>query len=379
MAEYVNSGHQGRVQRAVIGLPQFTGRDGELAALRSALASGAPAVALIEGEAGIGKSRLIAELLEPARADEAPMRALVAVCPPFRRPHTLGALVDAIRQSVDRIADLGLSPLAGALRSLFPEWAAELPAAPEPLEDATAVRHRLFGALCELLDGIGVPVLDVEDAQWADEATLEFLLFLCARRTLRISVIVTYRPENLPEDSAVRRLFSPLAPSTARLRITLGPLDVAATAGLVSSMLSGAQVPDEFAAFVHRRTDGIPLAIGESIRLMGDRADLVQRDGAWVRREIEDIDVPPTIRDAVRERFRRTSPSAQTLLEAAAVLTDPAPIGVLLAVSGLSEQDAHAGLNEAVDSGLLVEDRRGLLAFRHVLASRAVYESVPAA
>ena len=389
MAGHVSIGLDDGAGQAVIGRPGFTGRDAEFTALRSALESSAPAVALIEGEAGIGKSRLLAELLDtvldPAAAGGAPTRTLVAVCPPFRRPHTLGPLVDAIRQHVDRIAGLALSPLAGALRPLFPEWAADLPPAPEPAEDATAVRHRLFGALCELLDRMDVSVLAVEDAHCADEATLEFLLFLCARRTQQLSVVVTYRPEELPEDSAVRRLFSPLAPGATRLRVTLGPLDVAATAGLVSSMLAGEQVSDEFAEFVHRRTDGIPLAVEESIRLMGDRADLARRNGAWVRREIADIDVPPTIRDAVMERVRRTSRSARTLLEAAAVLTDPASEEVLLAVSGLSGpsggdgEDARAGLDEAVGSGLLVEDRRGLLAFRHVLASRAVYESVPAA
>ena len=387
MVGHVSIGDDGSARHAVIGRPGFTGRHAELAALRSSLESSAPAVALIEGEAGIGKSRLLAELLDalpPGGAaggapGGAPRRSLVAVCPPFRRPHTLGPLVDAIRQGVEGIAGLSLSPLAGALRPLFPEWAAELPAAPEPAEDATAVRHRLFGALCELLERMEVSVLAVEDAHCADEATLEFLLFLCARRSQQPSVVVTYRPEELPEDSAVRRLFSPLAPDAVRLRVTLGPLDVAATAGLVSSMLAGEQVSDEFAEFVHRRTDGIPLAVEESIRLMGDRADLARRDGAWVRREIADIDVPPTIRDAVLERVRRTSQPARTLLEAAAVLTDPASEEVLLAVSGLAGADAEAGLDAAVGSGLLVEDRRGLLAFRHVLASRAVYESVPAA
>ncbi|WP_328470835.1 ATP-binding protein [Streptomyces sp. NBC_00448] len=383
MTGFASSDHRGRAQHPAIGLPRFTGRDEELAALRSALASGAPAVVLVEGDAGIGKSRLLAELLAElpggTAAGAVPVRTLVAVCPPFRRPHTLGALVDAIRQSLDRIAGLGLSPLAGALRPLFPEWTADLPETPEPAEDATAVRHRLFGALCELLDAMGVTVLAVEDAHCADEATLEFLLFLCARRTRRISVIVTYRPEDLPEDSVVRRLFSPVAPGATRLRIALGPLDVAATARLVSSMLAGEQVSEEFARFVHRGTDGIPLAVEESIRLMGDRADLARRDGAWVRREIEDIDVPPTIRDAVMERFRRTSAQARTLLEAAAVLTDPAPEGLLLAVSGLAGAGAHTALDEAIGSGLLVEGRHGLLAFRHVLASRAVYESVPAA
>jgi predicted ATPase len=76
--------------------PGFVGRERDLAALSSALA-GAPAVVLIEGEAGIGKSRLIAEFL--ASPGGQARRALVARCPPFRQPHTLGPVTDAIRQA----------------------------------------------------------------------------------------------------------------------------------------------------------------------------------------------------------------------------------------------------------------------------------------
>jgi hypothetical protein len=62
----------------------------------------------------------------------------VVACPPFREPCTLGPLVEALRQAVGRLRDLGLSGLAGSLRPLFPEWSADLPPAPEPLADPTA-------------------------------------------------------------------------------------------------------------------------------------------------------------------------------------------------------------------------------------------------
>lgn len=79
---------------------------------------------MVEGEAGIGKSRLLHELL--AAPDGVPGRTLLAVCPPFRVPFTLGPVVDAVREAaVDGVSGLGLSGLGGALRSLFPEWADE--------------------------------------------------------------------------------------------------------------------------------------------------------------------------------------------------------------------------------------------------------------
>lgn len=85
-------------------------------------------------------------------------------------PYTLGAVVDAVRDCVDSVSELGLSG-GGALRPLFPEWAADLSAAPEPLEDPPAARHRLFGAFVEILDRLDVTVLLLEDVRWAGEVT----------------------------------------------------------------------------------------------------------------------------------------------------------------------------------------------------------------
>src|SRR5439155_10720775 len=120
---------------------RLVGRDEELATLCRTLA-GRPALVLVTGEAGIGKSRLVQEYLAaPAGRRQ---RTLVAACPPFREPATLGPLVDALRQTVDDVTRLRLTPLAGALRPLLPEWLDALPPDPEPLADATAARFRLF-------------------------------------------------------------------------------------------------------------------------------------------------------------------------------------------------------------------------------------------
>jgi DNA-binding CsgD family transcriptional regulator len=364
-------GRAGRVP--AISAPAFTGRQEELAALSRALAS-PPAVVLVEGEAGIGKSRLVREFLDLAGGQG--HYSLVAGCPPFRRPCTLSPIVDAIRQAAASPPQPGLSGLAGALRPLFPEWSAELPPAPEPAADATAARHRLFRALDELLVSLRVSVLAVEDVQWADEATLEFLLFLATSPRPRPSLVLTYRPEDVPGDSLLLRLSSRMPGGAAGLRLALGPLGVTETLRLVSSMLDGERVSDAFAAFLAERTDGIPLAVEETVRLMHDRADLAHRNGNWVRRSLGEIMVPATIRDGVLERSRRLGPDARAILAAAAVLADPADEPALRAVAGLTAARLGPALAEVLRCGLLAEAGRGLVSFRHVLAARAVYEEI---
>jgi DNA-binding CsgD family transcriptional regulator/tetratricopeptide (TPR) repeat protein len=365
------SGH-----RTQVSPPAFVGRDRELAALRETLGA-APALVTVEGEAGVGKSRLLRELL--ASPGGVSGRTLLAACPPFRAPFTLGPVVDAVREvAADGVAGLALSGLGGALRSLFPEWADDLPGPLEPAEDASAARHRLFRALAELLARLDVSVVVVDDLHWADDATLEFLLFLMSHRSQRVSLVVLYRPEDVPADSLLPRLATPRHGDVTRLRMTLRPLDLADTARLMSSMLAGEPISAGFASLVHRHTEGLPLAVEESVRLMSDRTDLTWRRGEWVRRRLEAIHVPPTVRDAVLERTHRLGPQTQAILRAAAVLADPADAPTLAEVAEVTPEQARDGVAEALGRGLLEEQRSsGLVAFRHALAERAVYDAIP--
>ncbi|PSL03276.1 LuxR family transcriptional regulator [Haloactinopolyspora alba] len=360
-----------------VSTPEFVGRDRQVASLVDAL-SRPPALVLVEGEAGIGKSRLLQESLAAA----SPLRpnALVSVCPPLRDSFTLGPIVDAFRGTSPRVPDLALTELAGALRPLFPEWSADLPPAPESPGDAKAARHRLFRALDELIRALGVDLLVVEDAHWADEVTLEFLLFLTSRQqTGGPNLVVTYRPEEVGDRSLLLRLSSRIPAGVTQLRLSLAPLDRAGTATLVSSMLAGEPMSAEFAAFLHERTDGIPLAVEESVRLLCDRADLVFRAGQWVRLSLSELQVPPTVRDSTRERVGRLSPAAQRVLRAAAALAEPSGEDTLAATAGLETPVCRDGVTEAAAAGMLDGDDRGRWRFRHMLAATAVHEAMPPA
>lgn len=361
--------------------PAFVGRAAEVQAVRDALGR-PPAVVRVEGVAGAGKSRLVRELLDGRDQH----RVLLGACPPYREPATLAPVVDAVLSAGDQVARLRLSPLAGVLRPLFPEWAELLPPSPEPPADAAAARRRVFRALAELVQALAPATLVFEDAHWADQASLEFLPYLFARQTAQrrdrpepepLDLVLTYRPEELSTGCPLWSLPSRLPEGVRSTRLVIPPLDLAGTTALVSSMLGGASVSGQFAEFLHAHTGGLPLAVEESVQLLAARADLVHRDGEWDRRSTAVIQVPASIRGATLERVQRLDPAARRVLQAAAVLAEPADERTLAGVAGLPVRAVTRAAATAVRCGLLrhVGERR--YAFRHVLPARAVYETLP--
>ncbi|MPZ27497.1 MAG: AAA family ATPase [Micromonosporaceae bacterium] len=354
--------------------PAFVGRQDALAAVTGALGHGS-ALVLIQGEPGVGKTRLLYEALATA-----PDRVvLMAACPPVPEPFPLGPVVDGLRRLRDQVAGVGLSPLGGALRPLLPEWADQLPPPCEPLPDPNQTRHRLFRALTELVERLGVEVLVVEDAHWADPATLEWLLARCTSGgDQRMSLVVTYRQHDVPDGSLLVRLTSRVPPGWSRVRIELEPLDVDQARELVGSMLHTDEISGRFASFLHQHTDGIPLALEETIRLMRDRRDIIRRGGEWTRRALDELAAPPTVRDSVMERVERLAPEARRVLQAAAILAEPADESLLIAVADLAERPGRQGVASGLSAGLLREAGGGRLAFRHVLDAKAVESAIPA-
>ncbi|SFH04288.1 AAA ATPase domain-containing protein [Actinopolymorpha cephalotaxi] len=330
---------------------------------------------LVGGEAGVGKSRLVRECLaSPALGGRV---VLAAACPPLPEPFPLGPVLDGVRRLVPPDGALALSPLGGALRPVFPELADRLPPAVDVLTDPIATRHRLFRAFAELLECLRVDVLVVEDVHWADTATWEWLLTTYATGHTRVPVLLTYRPADVPAGSLLRRLVTRRPAGMAQLRIDLQPLDVGGTRDLVSAMFATEQVSEQFAAFLHARTDGLPLALEECLHLLRDRRDIVERGGQWTRRVLDQLQVPPTVRDSVLERVERQAPETRAVLEAAAVLAAPADEPTLTDVPGLDAEAGRRGVAAALTSGLLREAGPGRFVFRHVLASQAVDEAIP--
>ncbi|GAA3512888.1 LuxR family transcriptional regulator [Streptosporangium album] len=353
--------------------PVLVGREEQLRRLVAAV-SRPPAVVVVEGEAGIGKTRLVTEMA--AHADVAGRLLISGACRRIREPFPLGPIVEALRGTSELlVAATELSPVAGALRGLLPELAQVLPPALEPLDDRAAERHRLFRGLAEVLGVLGPAVLVVEDLHWADEQTVEFLAYFLAVLPDRVSVVLTYRGEEA--GTGIREMTGRPADSVFHDHVVLAGLDAEQTRTLAAAILEEEGVTPEFGAHLYELSSGLPLAVQELLALLRARGALIRlRSGRWARKALEELDVPPGVRDSVRERVGRLPMAAREVAEAAAVLQVPVTVSTLTGVAGLSRAEAVAGLDVLLVSGLLAE-RDGMVVFRHVLAAQAVYGGIP--
>ncbi|MCF6468830.1 LuxR family transcriptional regulator [Nonomuraea sp. MG754425] len=347
----------------------LVGRRSELALLRSVIAS-PPSLALVEGEAGIGKSRLVAELF--AEPDLAGTRRLVGQCEQLQEPLPLSPLLDAFRLAGDELARSGPpNPVTGALAPLLPEIAEHLPPPLPPLPDQRAERHRVFRAAVALLDHLSPLVLVLEDVHWADGGTHDFLAFLAAHLPRDVAVILTVRTEAglLPIREAFAR-----APSGPARTIGLAPLGPAEVEELARGILK-ADLPPTFTAPLYEKTGGIPFVVEEVLRTLLERLPAHELPG---RPDVlADLAVPTVLRDVLLQRLSSLDDPAQEILGAAAVIGMTPDDRVLAEVSDRSPLEVAKALARAQSVGLLHEED-GRSRFRHALARQIVYESVAA-
>jgi DNA-binding CsgD family transcriptional regulator len=301
-------------------------RDSLLAELQEyyrAAVGGVGAIVFVSGEAGIGKTALTLRFCEGLPTETAVHRGF---CDALGTPRALGPLYDISRTS---LSSLG------------------------PLLTDGHDRHSLFSAFLELL-GAGPFVTVVEDAHWADEATLDLLLFV-ARRVIDLPgvVIVTYRSEDVDRDHPLRRLLGDLATARSVRRLSVPPLSQAAVNAL-------AEPVGRDGAHLHAVTGGNPFFVTEAL-------------GAPTE------DVPVTVRDAVLARVSRLGAGARSVLDLVSLVPDRAEVAMLESI--VVEQDSSpgiAGVDDALQSGMLVLDGP-TIGFRHELARQAVEADVPPA
>ncbi|MFF0728403.1 AAA family ATPase [Streptomyces sp. NPDC004134] len=371
-------------------LSPLVGRAQEL----SALADGVrrrPGVVLVEGEAGVGKSRLVHEVLASDAVHG--LRVLVSRCLPAGEPSSYGPVLDALGTLLDRPAPRGtglrgLSPVTGVLRTALPELAELLPEPPAPAGDPRTERQRLFRAVRELVAAVGPAILVVEDLHWADTGTRNLLGYLLAAPPPELAVVLTYRYEDLTGSAPLAGAYHP-PPGTAGVLLRLRPLDRAQAGELAAAVLGSEAVPAEFAAELHERTAGIPFVIEETLRAYRGAATGELYAPARAKHvppgapglyggSLADIGVPVLLREAMAERLAKLPPSATRLAQAAAVLGVPAPAELLARVAGLAPRSCRSTLGRLLDSAVLHTADAGAVAFRHALARQAVYETVPA-
>ncbi len=366
-------------------LSAFVGRVPELVALQAMLddaARGNGGVALVGGDAGVGKSRLLREFANRALGDGWLVLSGRA-CDSEGMPPFL-PFVEILRQYVRSSSDDELQPIvdnAPEIAALVPEIRARLSAIPSRrLLSPESERYALFQGVSDFLlhaahssETRGL-LLCLDDLHWADRSTLLLFQHLARKLpTARLLVVGTYRKLEVGEDH-------PLAPVLAALKgerlyegldlDALSPLETAAMVGLLTNQK---ELPPAFLQALYERTKGNPFFVEEVVRhLQGEGRDLddpALASGDW--------GLPEGARQVIGSRLARLSPGDHRLLQAAAVLGDEFSlmfpvIGRMLAVEVSTLVDA---MEDAVRAGILRNDGRSYR-FAHALIRDAIVEQM---
>ncbi|MEU6619759.1 AAA family ATPase [Streptomyces litmocidini] len=364
-------GHDGPAPSG--GAFEFVGRRSELGLLLAAVRH-PPAVVMVEGEGGIGKTRLLHEAGTVLAAEGRPV--LTGVCHPLREPSPYGPVVDALRKAGPLLpAAEDLPPTAGALAPLLLDLADRLPPPPAPPDGPAARRHQTVQAVRSLLGALGPAVLIVDDLHWADDDTRELLLLLARDLPGQLSMVLAYRPEDLPGRMPVLGAAYRRPPGVSGTSIRLTPLSREDVQELATSAM-GAHATAEIGGVLYDRSQGLPLVAEEDLLTLREQnTDPADRDLAG---RLERADVPTGLREAVVERLNGLPKPGIAITSAAAVLAVPASEDLLARVTGMDTEQASEGLTAALRASLLQELAPGRYVFRHTLAQQVAYRHTPA-
>lgn len=345
----------------------------ELQKLADLAAQGYGQIAMLSGEPGIGKTRLVHEFLSSLQSQQALVvtsRCMEGEGAPSYWPWTQ-VLRNLISQLPAQRLSEAWSENAGVIAELVPELLDYLPRVrpASKVSDPHQARFRLFNSL-----GTSLPiaaeqqliVIAFDDLQWADESTLHLIEFLASPIVQsRIMLVCTYRDTGLGRRHPLSRTLATLIGQTNFSRINLHRLDQDDTALLVTSL--GLEIPSAEIEAIHDSTDGNPLFVSETVRLLASNGNDVHQ-------------IPAGIKATIGRRLDALSVEANAALELAAVAGrsfDPALIAGLSQTSE-DREIALSALDESVVAGLLRidPDEEGHLEFTHSLIQETLLDDL---
>lgn len=388
------------------GIPGFqspmVGRDAELTRLLDLVdyaAAGSGRIAAIVGDAGVGKSRLVAELQERVAATEGAKWVVGrSVSYDQHRPYHLAASIvlslagaaesddlEVIRTTLTEAAErvFGVdSPATGHLLQLIGAESGH------PDDDPGVLHTQYDAALAGLISGVATRhsplVLVCEDAHWADTSSAELIggMLERIRQSATVLVIVT-RPDRQSHGwDIIARADRELGDAFTEAQ--LQPLDADNSRQLVANLLEIESLPEDLRELVLDRAEGNPFFIEEVVRMLVDRNLVQEIAGRWVASsEITSLDVPETLRGLLASRIDNLPATARRVATVAAVIGRRFENRLLS--SALQFDTGDTAASSAADLHLL--EARGVVklaatrpeltfSFRHALIHDVTYESI---
>ena len=337
--------------------PTFVGRESELSQLERAAhaARDETQLALIGGDAGVGKTRLIDELCR--RVEAAGGVAVVSGCVDLGDVGIgYGPLVEVVRRLR---ATLGVEVVDGLLDEVAPALGPLLTGGHDRGEVRPgAVLEQTVALLSEVGERSPGLLVGIEDLHWADASTRDLVAYLARHlRTAKVALVISYRADDIHRRHPVRPLLSELIRSPAVEHVQLAGM----TRSELTMLLAGVtgRVPaDSIVDDVLARSEGNPFYAEELLAV---------RTGAGA--------LPASVRDAILTRVARLPESVQAVLREAALVGATVDDRLLSAVAGRPLGEIGEALRDAVAHQILVLERDGCR-FRHALVREAVYDEL---
>ena len=363
------------------GRAPFVGRSREfevLDALAARAALGEPQFVFVQGEPGVGKSRLLGELVLRyaatgwtvlrGEADELPM------APPY------GPFVAALRSYSDVHGVDAVRALAGDWAQHLTTVLPELDPSPRSRRTVPVAAAAVFEAWAQTIRALaskGPVVIVLDDLQWADEASKNLLRYL--RRRLRGSpllVVCADRGDIGVQSDGRVQIGADLARARLATLLLLGRLDPAAGRQLVEGLLGGAAGP-LLVGLVVGEGEGDPFIMEELVRGLADQARIVRTGRTWELAGDAPAGLSAGIRDALETRLAALDPGQLAILGVAAVIGRRFSAEQAGAVAGLAMPEVNAALEVARRRGFVRADGGTGFTFSHDKIREALYESLP--
>ena len=358
-------------------------------AYKRAAAGEGRGVVLVSGDAGVGKTTLVAEAARSAAREGACV--LLGRCQedvgapyaPFAQ-----ALHHYVAHAPEQVLQAHVEIHGGDITSMVPALGQRLGSVPAPTRtDPDTERYLLYGAVAGLLTAASAfqpTVLVLDDLQWSDTQSLLLLRHVVATvESARLLVVGTFRDTELSPSNPLRDLLGAFQRETTVSRIELKGFD---DTGVLAFMEAAAgqrleEAATDLARALRLETDGNPFFVGEVLRSLMETGAIYQDDrGRWTTAgEMSEMVLPNSVREVISARVGRLGPQAGRVLSMAAVIGRDFDFDLLDAVTGPGQEEVLDVLDGATGAALVreVPDVPGRYTFSHALTQHTLYQGLP--
>ena len=367
--------------------PHLVGRASQLATLQLLVEQakgGEEHLVLVSGEAGIGKSRLVAEVKTSATTQG--FLLLQGNCFPTDLTYPYAPLLDLLRSL---FASHPATPLATELerlaRDLFPLLPELVPDQTTPLLplEPEQEKRRLFAVLANFfihLSASSPLLLIIEDVHWSDSTSLDFLHYVTRRTASQpLLLLVTYRQDEMRAE--LSSWLAQLTRERLAQEVQLAPLSRNDVDLMLSALFDQRHTAFDMRRFLHGElldalytlSEGNPFFVEETLSAMIAAGDIFYAQGYWNRRSRPAARIPQSVQDAVQQRTQHLGEAAKQVLILAVVAGRHFDFALLQQLTRYDEEQLLLVMKELVSAQLVVEESSEQFAFRHALTRQAIY------